>query len=122
MVQFQHAGWQCVEHSLVQAPAKQADKPTAEFPLDFRSQVNVRAKPSVRALKYRMAGRSQIARVNADQPQDFLRRRPKVENVAGRFYLAIPFEQRHLEADAMRRQCGGHTAGPRTNNGDMSPF
>jgi hypothetical protein len=84
--------------------------------------VNIRAKPTVRALKYRMAGGPKVVRVYADQPQDFLWRWPKIENVSGSLDFTISLIERYLEADSMRCQGGGHAAGTRTDNGNMSPL
>jgi len=79
--------------------------------------MDIRPKPSVRALKFRVTRSAQIARIDTDQSQDFLWGRPEIENIPRSLDFTIPFEQGHLEANPMRRQCGSHAARTRTNDG-----
>jgi hypothetical protein len=116
MVQLENTGRKGIDHPLVQAPAQQADETTTIFGLNLFGQLNIGAALALGVLEIGVARRAQILRINANQLEHLLRRRPEIENIAGGLDLPCSLEKRHIETQPDGGKRGGHTSRPRSDN------
>ncbi len=121
MVQMQKTRRKRVEHALIESPSQQPNETAAVLFLHFRWQAHIGTKPSISTLKLGVTGCSQICHIDTEQPQDFLRRRPKIQNVAGGANFVVPLEELDLESHLMACQSSGHAARTGSDDGDATP-
>ena len=98
MVEPHHARPERRQHPFVRAPAQQPDKTAAIFALHLWRQTDVDATFALRVAEGDVTGRAQIVRVDPDQLEHLLRRRPQVEDIFGGANLRMTFVQLDVES------------------------
>src|ERR1700735_2813308 len=68
-----------------------------------------------------MARRSEVCHIDADEPEDLLRRWPEVQDIAGCANFVVTLEELDFETRLMTGHSRGHVARPRPDDGDATP-
>ena len=120
LVEPDHAVGDRGEHPLVQLGAQQPDEAAAEGLLHVLVELDVDADLALQVAELRVRGRAEVLGVHAERAQRLQRRRPQVEDVAGRPGLAVPLVDDDVVAGLERAEGGGHAGRSGAEDGDAA--